>query len=133
MAREGDRGSPVPRWPWRSDRPSGDLSDPVRDRPGSWEERRQARQEKARGLVDPVPAITLEVVKVVDREAGEQVEAVVQAFDRSSGHNTDGAVNVLSLGVQDCRRRGQEAVERLKEVREDRRYPAQAPRRTRHR
>ena len=96
---------------------AGERGDPVRRRPGSWEERRQARRDVAKGLVDPALAVAPEVVKIICPEAEQPIQAATQAFDRVTGHNTDGALSVVS-----------HAVDRLKAGDENRRYPAQARR-----
>jgi hypothetical protein len=111
----------------------GDRSDPVRRRPLTWEERRDARREQAKALVDPALAVVPHVVKAVDREVGERVEEALQALDRVTGGNTDGAMTLAAAAAQEARRRVRENTEKRQRNAEDRRYPAQSPQRRRQR
>lgn len=111
----------------------GDHSDPVRNRPQSAEERRAARREAATSLADPALAVAPHVVKLIHPEAGERLEQVVQAVDRTTGGNTDGLLAAGSAAVSELQRRAHDGVEAASRRAEERRYPAQniRPRRQR--
>ena len=111
--------------------PPGDHSDPVRDRPRSWEERQEARREAAKSLVDPALAVAPHVVKLVHPQAGDRLEEAVQALDRVTGNNIDGALAAASAAARDVERRVRERTDKVRQRGEDRRHPAQNPRRQR--